>query len=90
MILEVILNLIKGLIKIVFNLLPNIPNVPTEVQDTVSQYINMISSNMTFVSFFLDVNYTKTILTVLIVLIGFRESYKFIMWIYHKLPVSSQ
>lgn len=90
MILEAIFTLIKYLISFVFALLPNIPNVPTEVQSVVSEYISLITNNCSFASFFLDVSYVKILLTILIALIGFREAYKFIMWIYHKLPFSSE
>lgn len=90
MILEAILTLIKYLIIFVFNLLPDVPNVPEQVQSVVTQYISLITSNCSFASFFLDINYFKILLTILIVLIGFRQTYKFIMWIYHKLPISSE
>ncbi len=90
MILEAILTLVGGLIKIVFNLLPNLPNVPEATQNLVTEYINLICDNSTFFSFFIDINYAKTIITILIALFGFSESYKFIMWIYHKLPISSE
>lgn len=90
MIFEAILSLIKVLIKFVFNLLPNLPNVPTAVSNVISEYINLICSNCTFISFFLDVSYVKVIIVLLIALFGFRQAYRFIMWIYHKLPISSQ
>lgn len=90
MILEALFNLIKVLIIFVFKLLPNVPNVPDSVQSVITEYINLITSNCSFASFFLDVSYTKILLTILISLIGFREAYKFIMWIYHKLPFSSE
>ena len=90
MILAAIFTLVGALIKFVFRLLPNVPNIPVESQAVVSQYINYITSNTRFVSFFLDVSYTKILLAVVIALLGFRESFKFIMWIYHKLPFSSE
>lgn len=90
MIIAAILTLIKGLIFIVFKLLPDLPNVPETVQNTVSNYISLITDNLSFISFFVDVNYMKILLTVAVILWGFRESYKFIMWIYHKLPLSSE
>lgn len=89
MILEAILSLIKVLIKFIFTLLPNLPNVPSSIVNTVSEYIKLICDNSTFLSFFIDVSYVKIIIEILIVLFGFRESYKFIMWIYHKLPFGS-
>lgn len=90
MIISAILTLIKVLIFFVFNLLPDLPNLPSEAQNVVSQYISLITNNLTFISFFIDVGYTKIILTTVILLFGFRESYKFIMWVYHKLPFSSE
>lgn len=90
MIIAAILTLVKGLIFIVFQLLPNLPNLPIEAQNTISEYITLITDNLSFISFFIDVDYAKILLTVAVVLWGFRESYKFIMWIYHKLPLSSE
>lgn len=89
MIIAAIFTLIGVLIKFVFSLLPNIPNVPDTVSGTVTNYINLICDNSTFFSFFIDVSYTKILITILIALFGFREAYKFIMWIYHKLPIGS-
>lgn len=90
MILEAIFSLIGILIKFVFRLLPNIPNVPEQVSGTVTKYIDIVCKNSTFLSFFIDVSYVRIIITILIILFGFRQSYKFIMWIYHKLPFSSE
>lgn len=90
MILEAIFSLVGLLIKFVFNLLPNLPNIPNEVTTVVSDYIGMITSNLRFISFFLDVNYVKTLLHIMVTMIGFRYTYRFIMWIYHKLPLSSE
>lgn len=90
MILEAILSLVGVLIKFVFNLLPNLPTVPVEVSNLISEYVDLICSNCTFISFFLDVSYVKVILALLIALFGFRQAYKFTMWIYHKLPLSSE
>lgn len=90
MILEAIFSLVKVLIKFVFALLPNIPNVPVTISNTVTEYIHLICDNCTFLSFFIDVSYTKVIVEILIVLFGFRESFKFIMWVYHKLPFGSE
>lgn len=90
MILAAILTLIKVLIFFVFNLLPDLPNLPTEAQNVVSQYISLITNNLTFISFFIDVGFAKIILNVVVLLFGFSEAYKFIMWIYHKLPISSE
>ena len=89
MILQAIFLLIGFMIKFVFAILPNLPTVPEQVSNTVSQYIDLITSNLTFISFFLDVSYVKILLEILVVMIGFRYSYKFIMWIYRKLPISS-
>ena len=90
MIIAAILTLIKVLIFFVFNLLPNLPNLPIEAQNVVSQYISLITSNLTFISFFIDVSYAKILLNTIVILFGFRYSYKFIMWVYHKLPFSSE
>lgn len=90
MILAAILTLIKVLIFFVFNLLPNLPNLPIAVQNVVSEYISLVTDNLTFISFFIDVSYVKILLTTIVLLFGFRYSYKFIMWIYHKLPISSE
>lgn len=89
MILEIILNLIKGLFIFVFGLLPDLPDVPDSIQNVVSDYFNLITENLSFISFFLDVNYTKILISILLILISFELYYKFILWIYHKIPISS-
>lgn len=90
MILEAIFTLISILIRFVFSLLPDVPSLDESVTTAISSYIDLITSNLTFLSFFIDVSYFKILVIALIALIGFRYSFKFIMWIYHKLPFSSE
>lgn len=89
MIIEAIFTLVRGLLTIVFNLLPNLPSVPDSISSVVDEYISLVCDNSTFFSFFLDVEFTKNVIVILLSLFAFRKMYKFIMWVYRKLPISS-
>lgn len=89
MIIEAIFTLIKGLITLVFSLLPDLPDVPESISSSVDTYIDLVCDNSTFFSFFLDIEFTKSIIIILLSLFAFRYMYKFIMWVYRKLPISS-
>lgn len=84
MIVESILNGFYSIITFILGLLPNIPDIPSDVQDAVNGFIDLIADTVGLVAFL----YTPTILilvfTVLVAIINFDVIYKFALWVYHK------
>lgn len=88
MIVELLVNLITMLIKVIFGWI-NLPQAPEAAQNAIDYYFNLIFNNLGFLGFFVNVNTLKNIALISIALLTFNRLYKVTMWIYKKLPISS-
>lgn len=84
MIVEAVLNLLKGVITTVFGILPNIPTL--EVQNTINEYFSLIFSNLSLLGIFVRVDTLKLLIPVIIVIWNFEHIYNLTMWILKKIP----
>ncbi len=88
MIIEAIINLITGVIKLLavpFNILPD---TPEPVVTAVDYYLDLIFNNLDFLSFFVNVDTLKNVALISIGIWTFEHAYSFLIWIIHKLPLS--
>lgn len=88
MIIEVIFNLLRGIIflfTLPFNLLPNTPQA---LIDAMDYYLDLVFSNLDFISFFVNVGTLKAVAIVAIAIWTLDESYHLLLWIIRKLPLS--
>lgn len=88
MILEAIITLVSAVIKFLFSWI-NLPQAPEEIQDSISTYLDLVFDNLDFVGFFIRPTTLKVVAISAIALYTFSRLYKVTMWIYHKLPISS-
>lgn len=88
MIIEAIINLISAVFKVLFAWI-NLPQAPQEIQNAITTYLDLIFNNLQFVGFFIRPITLKIVATAAISLYVFSKLYKVTMWIYHKLPISS-
>ena len=88
MIVELLVNLITALVKVIFFWI-NLPRAPQAAKDAISTYFDMVFNNLGFINFFVNISTLKTIAISAIAIITFVKLYKISMWIYHKLPISS-
>jgi len=88
MIIEALLDIIGFLVKTIFAFI-NIPDMPAEVSEPISQYLNLVFDNLGFLGFFVHINVLKIVAITAIALVTFERLYKITLWIYHKLPISS-
>lgn len=88
MIIELLINLITIVIKLLavpFNILPDTPEA---LKTGVNYLFDTIFSHLDFISFFVNVNTLKAVATVAIVIWTVDNGYSFLKWIIHKLPFS--
>ena len=85
MILESILNLISGLIKLVFGWI-NLPDMPSSVTSIIDELFGYIRGSMGLLGVFVDLNMVKVLLPVLLIVINFEHVWKFTMFIVRKIP----
>ena len=88
MIIELLLTLISAVIKIVFAII-NLPPFPQDLQNSISTYMDSIFDNIGFLGFFVRPTTLSIVATTAIVVISFHRLYKVTVWIWNKLPISS-
>lgn len=88
MIIEALLNLIAGVIKIVFSFI-NLPAFPQTLQNSINTYMDLIFNNISWLGFFVRPSTLSIVASVAITIITFSRLYKIAMWIWRKLPISS-
>ena len=88
MIVELLVNLITCIIKLIaipFNILPDTPEV---LVNAMNYLFDTIFAHLDFISFFVNVSTLKSVATIAIVIWTLNKSYTFLMWVIHKLPFS--
>lgn len=91
MILELIFNVVKGLIFLVsriFLVIP-IPDMPESAVTAINTYLDKIFSNLSFLSFFVHIDTFKTVASIAIILYSFEHLYELVRWVWNKIPLSS-
>lgn len=88
MIIEALVNLITGIIKLLvipFNILPDTPQA---VVNAVDYYFDLVFNNLDFLNFFINVNTLKSVALIAIAIYTVNKTYSLLIWIIHKLPFS--
>ena len=91
MILELIFNVVKGLIFLfsrIFLVIP-IPDMPESAVTAINTYLDKIFSNLNFLSFFVHIDTFKTVASIAIILYSFEHLYELVRWVWNKIPLSS-
>lgn len=85
MILETLLNLVFGLLKIVFGWI-SLPAFPEALTGSIDTFLSLIFDNLNLLGFFIRPTTLTLVIPILIILINFDHVYKFTMWIVRKIP----
>lgn len=88
MILETIFNAVLKLLKTIFAILPDIPQFPETIMNSLNTVFDTIFNNLDLLGLFVRIDTIKTLVPLLIIAINFEHIYHFTMWVIHKLPLS--
>lgn len=88
MILELIMNAVLFLLKSVFGLLPNIPQLSTSLTQSIDKVFNVIFDNVGLLGLFVRISTIKWLVPLVIVVYNFEHIYHFVMWVIKKIPLS--
>lgn len=88
MIVELIINLITVVIKLIATPFSILPDTPQALIDAVDYYLDLVFSNLDFISFFVNVGTIKAVAIVAIAIWTLDKTYHFLIWIIKKLPVN--
>ncbi len=85
MILEALLNLIKGLLNVVFGWI-SLPPFPEELTTSIDGFLSLVFDNLNLLGFFIRPITLTVGIPILIILLNFEQVYKLVMWILRKIP----
>lgn len=88
MIIEAIFNLVKGLLSIVFGLLPNVPDLPDSMLSSLDSVFSTIFNHLDLLGLFIRIDTIKILVPLLIIALNFEHIYHFAMWVLKKIPLS--
>lgn len=88
MIIKAIFDLILGLLKLVFGLLPSVPQFPDSIMSSLDNVFSTIFNNLDLLGLFVRVDTIKILVPLVIVAVNFEHIYHFTMWILKKIPLS--
>lgn len=90
MIIEAIVNLVTIMLKSIFNLLPNVPNFPQSLLDSIDNVTGIIFNNLNLLGLFVRIDTIKILVPLVIVAVNFEHIYHFAIWLIKKLPISTE
>lgn len=85
MIIEALLNLVGGLVKVIFGWI-DLPDLPASVTFVIDEMFKLLTGSVGLLSVFIDMSMVKLLLPVLLIVINFDEVWKFTMFIVRKIP----
>lgn len=88
MITAAIITLVGIVLKVVFAFI-HLPDFPAGVTSSLDYYMDLIFNNLDFLGFFFRGSTISIVATSAVTLFVFSKLYKFTMWVWHKLPISS-
>lgn len=88
MILETIFNAVLNLLRTIFAILPDIPQFPETIMNSLNTVFDTIFNNLDLLGLFVRIDTIKTLVPLLIIVINFEHIYHFAMWVIHKLPLN--
>lgn len=88
MIIELIITAITAVLKLVFGILPNIPQLPNSVLTSLQNVFQVIFDNVGLLGLFVRISTIKLLVPLVIIVVNFEHIYHFVLWIIKKLPLS--
>lgn len=88
MILKAIFDAILALLKLIFGILPDIPDFPDSIMSSLDKVFDTIFNNLDLLGLFVNIDTIKILVPLLIIVINFEHIYHFTMWILKKIPLS--
>lgn len=88
MVIEILVSSIVQSILLVFNILPNLPQMPTSIVNGIDTFFDVIFNNLGLLNMFIPLSTIKVVVPLVIVIVNFKHIYFFCLWLLHKIPLS--
>lgn len=86
MLIKVLFEMLLGLLKLMFHVVPNIPKFPEQVKQSIQYFSNMLASYVGFVNLFIPVKFAITLGLLALTIKNSKSMFKFIMFVLRKIP----
>lgn len=90
MIFEALMDAGLWILDAFMDVLDVLPAMPDSVISALSQFLSLLFDNACLVSFFFPVSFAVPILIIVFTLSNWKRIYHFLMWIWRKIPISSE
>lgn len=90
MIIEALMDVGVFIVRAILEVLDVLPRMPNSIVVAVDDFVLLILRNARLVDFFFPISFGVSILTIVVVLANWKRVYHFILWIWHKVPISSE
>lgn len=89
MIVEGLMQAGVWILNAILNALDILPTMPADVVTAINAYLQLVFDNVVILPFFFPVSFAAGMLPVVLILANWKRLYHFIMWVWHKVPISS-
>lgn len=86
MILQAVIDLLVGLVKLCFGWI-NLPPLPSQIQAVLDMVLGYMRDGIGILAWFIDMDYVFILVPIVIVIINFDKVYRLTMFILRKLPI---
>lgn len=86
MILQAVIDLLVGLVKLCFGWI-NLPPLPVQIQNVLDTVLGYMRDGIGILAWFIDLNYVLVLVPIVIVIINFDKVYRLTMFVLRKLPI---
>lgn len=86
MIIQAILDLLKGVLFLIFGWI-NLPDMPLDITNTINSFFDLIFNNLDLLGLIIRPSTIKIAVPILIVIMNFEKLYHLTMWILKKIPM---
>lgn len=87
MIIQFLFNIILTLLKTIFSVLPDLPQLPSALLASVNTVMTVIFDNIKLLGFFFPISTIKIMVPLILIVINFDKIYHFTLWVVKKLPI---
>ncbi len=81
MIIEALFNLLFGLVKLIFSLIPPLPGLDENALTSLHEALDTIFNNANLLGFFFPIDLAKMLLEIVIIILTAYETYKLALWV---------
>lgn len=87
MIIEGLLKVVSFILNFVFDLLPDLPEMPSSIVSAIDNVLDVIFGNVGLFGIFVPLNIVKILIPLWLVVYNFDKIYSLLFWVIKKIPI---